>query len=286
MTLSICICTKGRPAILERCLHSVFAGKALPTAVLVSDDGEDSDAMRKVQASFPGVLFLKGPRRGLCANRNHVIRHVCTDYVSLVDDDAVLGNTFVSGVIDMLPRLPAKVVVTGDLIEDDILLSPSNPSFWGYFAEPPTVRNETIHLNSNVFPSKAFSSVSFDENIAYGYEDMDVCSQLLALGYEIRHEPGLVNYHVPPATNFPVPKSRELQRERARFYTSVRRYFIWEKKWVKGCAYLLLAPLHRIGHALKMRDPADIPHCVADTVFALRGLISLKGTALRPSIQG
>jgi GT2 family glycosyltransferase len=274
--LSICICTKGRYALVERCLQSIFAGKAFPTAVLVSDDADDSDEMLGVQRAFPQVVFLRGPKRGLCANRNHVIRHVRTEYLSLVDDDAVLGNSFVSGVFALLPELQDKVVVTGDLIEDDVLLSPSNPSFWGYFAEPPTLRNETIHLNSNVFPSKAFSQVRFDEKIAYGYEDMDVCSQLLALGYEIRHEPALVNYHVPPATNFPVPKSRELQRERARFYTSVRRYFIWEKKWVKGCAYVLLAPLHRIGHALKMRDPGDIPHCVADTVFALRGLSGLR----------
>ena len=40
VTVSLCVCTRDRPADLERCLASVAAGSELPQAVIVSDDGK------------------------------------------------------------------------------------------------------------------------------------------------------------------------------------------------------------------------------------------------------
>jgi glycosyltransferase involved in cell wall biosynthesis len=273
MTLTICICTMSRPATLKRCLESIYAGSVIPAAVIVSDDSTDETVNQEIRSLFPLVSFVEGPRRGLCANRNHVIRYAETDYVSLLDDDAVVGDQFVAQVVALLPKLADREIVTGDLIETDTLVTLKNASFWGYFTGDPSRRNETIHLNSNAFPRKAFEEVQFDEDIAYGYEDMDVCSHLLSLGYRIRHEPSLVNRHLPPKMDAPTFRARERLQERARFYTSVKRYFKWERNWIKGIAYLLLAPLHRAAHDVKVRNFRDIIYCVPDAIFAVHGLL-------------
>jgi GT2 family glycosyltransferase len=273
MTLTVCICTKDRPAILNRCLDSIFAGTVPPAVVLVSDDSKDTSQNERICSCFPLVVFLKGPRRGLCANRNSVVQYADTDYLSLLDDDAILAKDFVAKVIALLPTLDKRTIVTGDLIEVDRRSGPRNSSFLGFFTEQPIKRNETIHLNCNVFPRKAFEDAEFDEEIAYGYEDMDLCSHLLSLGYSIQHDPTLVNLHLAPMLSSHASKERELQAERARFYTSIKRYFLWDRNWIKGFAYLLLAPLHRTAHAVNRRDFRDILHCVGDIVFAVQRLI-------------
>jgi GT2 family glycosyltransferase len=263
-----------RPEILKRCLDSIFAGAVTPTAVLVSDDSVDARGTQDVCSLFPLVSFIKGPGSGLCANRNNVIRHAVTEYISLLDDDAMLGIDFVARAHEIIENLGRDVIVTGDLIDAGNLTSHKNPSFLGYFTRHPRSHYETIHLNCNLFPRRAFDEVKFDERISYGYEDMDVCSHLLSLGYKIRYEPTLVNHHLAPALSHHASKSRQLQCERARFYTSLKRYFRWERSWVKGISYLLLAPLHRAAHALKRRNLRDIPYCMIDTITAVRDLIS------------
>jgi len=272
MTLSICICTVNRPAVLERCLESIYGGSMLPTAVLVSDDSPDPGRNRDICSRFPMVSYCEGPRRGLCANRNFVIAQATTDFVSLLDDDAVMGQDFVARSFPLLRELDKKTLVTGDVVDYGRLVIPRNPSFLGFFERLPEGRNETINLNSNLLPRAAFDQVQFDEEIAYGYEDMDLCSHLLSLGYEIRYEPNLMNEHFPPPLTDEQTRARRIKSERARFHTSVKRYFRWERNWTKGGAYLLVAPLHRAAHALKVRDFQDIRHCIPDMAFAIRRL--------------
>jgi GT2 family glycosyltransferase len=269
-TLAILICTVNRPEVLRRGLRAIAAGTAQPDAVLVSDDSADGAATAAVCAEFPAVRYLPGPRRGLCANRNAVIRAADTDFVSLLDDDAVVSADFVARARAALPTLPAKTLLTGTVIETDHPVVAGNATFLGFFGKPPRGRYENINLNCNVFPRAALAEAPFDETIFYGYEDMDVCARLLARGYSIRLDAALVNTHLPPRRTAGVDKQRFIMGERARFYTSVKRYLLWERKPAKLLAYLLLAPLHRLLHALKTGKWYDLTHAVTDMGFALR----------------
>jgi glycosyltransferase involved in cell wall biosynthesis len=269
-SLSILICTINRPQELHRCLTSITAGKELPEEILVSDDSPAGRETAAVCAAFPAVRYFEGPRRGLCANRNAVIRHARTEFVSLLDDDAVVSEDFVSLSLPILAELPAKTLVTGTTIEADRPVVPGNPSFLGFFGQPPKGRFKNINLNTNLLPRAAFAEANFDETISYGYEDMDLCARLLSKGYAIRHEPSLVNTHLPPPRTAALERERSALAARARFYTSVKRLLLYEHNLPKLLAYTVIAPTHRALYAVRTGEWLDVPNAVTDMGFALR----------------
>ena len=218
LSLTICICTSGRPELLRRCLESISAGDRQPEEVVVSDDSASVASrgeVARVVNDFAFARYLRGPATGLCANRNHVIRAATTTHVSLLDDDAVVGGSFVSHALSAVAQEP-DVIHTGDVMEHGVTHTPpSNPTLWGHFGAFPTggqgLRN--VHLNCNVFPRRAFVDAAFDERLVYGYEDTDLCDRLVRAGWRIEHRPELVNDHLPPGDR----KPRNWLAERERF---------------------------------------------------------------------
>ncbi len=285
-SLTLCICTVDRVDILRRCLESIFRGSEQPEAVLVSDDSADGTEAAIVCREFEGVTYIQGPRRGLCANRNWVIRHATTTHVSLLDDDAMVSQSFIKEAKALISECADNVIMTGIVDEADSQIIPLNPSFWGHFSKPPTDRFENINLNCNVFPRRAFDHASFDEAIAYGYEDMDLCSHLLFLDYRIRFESRLQNTHMPLKRTDSALKAHLIRTERARFYTSVKRYMLWNRNYFVLLAYLIVAPVHRALHAAKAGFWYDLNNCIPDMVAAVRGALrekaKLRQVAVRP----
>jgi GT2 family glycosyltransferase len=219
------------------------------------------------------VRYVTGPRRGLCANRNAVIRQTGRDFVSLLDDDAVVSPDFVARARAAIADLPPRTLLTGTVIEADRPVIAGNPTFLGFFGKKPNGRHETINLNCNVFPRAAFAEAGFDETIAYGYEDMDLCAQLVSRSYTIRFVPDLTNTHLPPPRGVTTDTQRFAVRERARFYTSVKRYLLWERNLPKLFAYVVAAPAHRALHAVKTGKWFDLRYAVTDMGFALRATL-------------
>jgi glycosyltransferase involved in cell wall biosynthesis len=264
--ITICICTANRPETLARCLESLAQGVTQPARILVSDDSSDGTSTQAVCEQF-GVEYFRGPRRGLCANRNMIVKHVTTSHLSLVDDDAVVSPRFVADANPLLKPESEKEIITGDVFESGVLIKPANASFWGHFTQKPIDRWETIHLNCNIFPRNAFEFAEFDESIVYGYEDMDLCSRLLSQGFHIRYLPRLVNDHIRPAG---IPVKRLRQKEQARFYTSLKRYVFWDKSLPKAFLYIVFAPLQRAAHSIKVKDWGDLKYCLPDMATAIR----------------
>ena len=277
LTLSLCVCTKDRPAELRRLLESIQMGSALPQSVFVSDDSNDSESTSSLCRDFGLVRYSKGPSKGLCANRNAVVTCADTDYISLIDDDAIISEHFVRQLKAILPELDGRTLITGDVLEYGGRSTPKDPSFWGHFVNAPNGSPRTISLNSNGIPRSAFTVAAFDESLVYGYEDMDLCSQLLRRGYSIRYVPSLVNEHVPPLRTGEVDTFRYRYTQQARFRTSMMRYLVWEGKAHMALLYFTLAPLHRAAYDLKTKRFSDlitIPFdIVSATIAAVRCLV-------------
>ncbi len=255
-----------RAESLTRCLQSIVASETRPAQVVVSDDSRAPEVTRKLCDLYPFVQYVRGPQRGLCANRNQAIQACAGDYVALLDDDAALTPEFVRQAEHLAGTSDGKTIFTGRVWENGSPLPLRNPSFWGHFTGNRMVRHETIHLNCNLFPSLALSRASFDEKIVYGYEDMDLCSQLLAVGYRIEYRTELNTQHFPPPRD---PAQWLHQTEQARYYTSLKRYLIIQRKPMTALAYLLLAPLHQALHHVKSRTWQQIPQVARDMSIAL-----------------
>ncbi len=239
----------------------------------MSDDSANALATRETCRLFPNVRYLAGPRRGLCANRNAVIRASAADYISLLDDDAAVSDSFVYEARLFAAKAVPKTILTGPVIEPGKVVEPANPGFWGHFTLPPQGHYKTINLNSNVFPRAAFAAAYFDEAIAFGYEDMDLCARLISTGFSIQYETKLMNFHFPASTSGAISNQRASQIELARFYTSLKRYLLWERRKTAFLAFVVLAPLHRAAHAILCRKWNDLARCLPDMALSIRALL-------------
>src|SRR5437763_4375715 len=86
--ISVALVTRNRPASLERTLRSLRAQDSAPFEVVVSDDSDDSQAgaTRALAEQF-SARYVRGPRRGLYANRNHVALACRGTHIRSMDDD-------------------------------------------------------------------------------------------------------------------------------------------------------------------------------------------------------
>src|SRR6185503_8961797 len=87
-SITVAICTKDRPALLERCLASLAAldpasVRALGMfEVLVVDNAPSTDATKTVVASHPLVRYVREPRAGLNFARNRALKDARGDFVA------------------------------------------------------------------------------------------------------------------------------------------------------------------------------------------------------------
>ena len=283
--LSICICTANRPAVLRRCLASIEQGDVLPAEVIVGDDTLDGTATAAVCSDFPFVRYVRGPRQGLCANRNVVIAAAMGEYLSLLDDDSEVTTSFVRLSQEIIARTDGRTIFTGDVLKDGVeRVTPLNPTFWGHFGKPlsPLAPCETIQLNCNLFPRSAFADARFDERIVYGYEDMDLCQQLLAAGHRIEYRPELVNLHLPLPKASHVLRTQDQQAQRARYYTSLKRYMLWQSRPIRALVYAALAPFHQAAHHVLARQLGKSLAGFSDMSWAVHQALAFRRAAQQP----
>jgi GT2 family glycosyltransferase len=221
-TISVCICTRDRPESLRTCLAALAAGKELPDQVIVSDDGAAGGDTEAVCREFTFVEYIRGPGRGLSANRNAAIRAASGDYISFLDDDAAVSTDFVRISRRIVAEAAPSTVYTGRVIWNGVLHeAPGARTFLGHFGPTTGGPVENIHIAcSNLFPAAAFNGLHFDEAIRFGYEEMDMADQLMSAGLRIEYRPELVNYHQTPEMT---RESVGFAMHRARGRASTRR---------------------------------------------------------------
>jgi glycosyltransferase involved in cell wall biosynthesis/GT2 family glycosyltransferase len=278
-SLTLCICTANRPAMLRRCLASIEQGDVVPAEVVVGDDTLDGTETAAVCREFSFVRYVRGPRRGVCANRNVVIAAALGDYISLLDDDAEVTPSFVRLATDLAASADGRTIFTGDVLEHGIdRVPPTNPTFWGHFGKPlsEVCAPETVHLNCNLFPRSAFRDARFDEHIVFGFQDMDLCQQMLAAGYRIEYRRELLNLHLPPPRPTHVENFTCVDVERARYYTSLKRYMLWQCRPMRAFAYAALAPMHQAAHYILRRQVGQALTGFGDMSWALNQAMAFR----------
>jgi len=251
--VSVCICTRNRPDDLRKALESVSRSVYPVHEIIVSDDSTDELTRELVEFQFPSVRYLSGPRRGLCANRNHALKAVTGTHVLFIDDDVVLDPHFLARIYDCWLANPSprhKVIITGLELRNGHLIYPHDQDFLGYQVRPYQQREmvKTVVINSTVFPMTLFQEMCFDEQLVYGYDEVDLTTRAVARNYRIILCERAVNCH------YPSPVNRDLYRpyiEASRLYVTYKRYVYSEGKRIKGWMFLVIAGLHNLFHSLK-----------------------------------
>jgi glycosyltransferase involved in cell wall biosynthesis len=248
---TLAICTRDRPAALERCLRSVVEVGHRPAQVLVADDGDGRAA--EVVARFPDleIQVLQGPRRGLAANRNVCVRAAASPLLLFLDDDARLNQGFLALA---LPLSGEGRIVTGFEWQGGVRVRARNPSFFGYMQVEPKDSSDirSITINSTLFPTGLLRARGFLEFYRYGYEELDLALWARSQGVEIRYvDEG--NFHDRD------PSQREgysTQVVESNGYLGVRRYVDYERRPLTAVVFSLLGTARQALAGLRRGGPA------------------------------
>ena len=246
--VSVCICTRNRPQELSKALHSVERSTYPAFEVIVSDDSTNDDTKKLMISHFPTVKYLEGPRKGLGANRNNVLKSVTGSHVLFIDDDVVLHENFLEMVCNKLAKIAGKedinkLIISGIENKNGQLIFPGEQSFVGWqnvsYKEGDTIK--TVVINSAVFPASLFKDTLFDEKLVYGNDEVDLTTRAIKKGFKIVLLPEAMNFHFPSEIN---RKYYEPYHDASRIYVTFKRYFATENNKSKAIIYLPYAIIH------------------------------------------
>jgi glycosyltransferase involved in cell wall biosynthesis len=276
---SVCICTRNRPDELRAALASVLASDHPAHDIVVSDDSTDARTRALLAAEFPSVIHAEGPRIGLGANRNAALARAGGTHVLFIDDDVVLAPDFLGGVAACLAGLGARAgraIVGGTEINNGERVFPHKVSFLGYQSidYAAGARQETVVINSAVFPRAMFEKVRFDPCLVYGCDEMDITVRAIYMhGFEIMFLPNLANHHFPSKAN------RDYYApflEASRIYVQFKRYYWVERHPAKAVGFLAIAYTHMLLHfvrARRLRGLAAFYKTAAKSAGYIRGCL-------------
>ena len=102
-TLSIVICTKDREESLKVCLDSIFRQTRKPNEAVIVDDGNlDRDEIIKlVERNGIHCKYFKKEMPGLTTSRNLGIRNSGGDVALFLDDDVILDENYIEGIMEV-----------------------------------------------------------------------------------------------------------------------------------------------------------------------------------------
>jgi glycosyltransferase involved in cell wall biosynthesis len=241
----------NRPEELAIALQSILDGSSLPEQIIVSDDGDGS--AEDVAKRFAGVTYLSGPRRGLGANRNNCISAATGDLIAFIDDDVTVDREFVSVAKESSLE---QVVTTGWELNHSHdparKVSAHNASFLGFQRVAPGEHLKSICINATVFPRGLFDNALFDEQIRYGYEEIDIARHAVSLGWSIVYNDDLHVSHFPAASN---REGYAGVLNVSRMYITHKAYRHYERNRAKAAAFNVFAAIHHLAYAVKGGHP-------------------------------
>jgi glycosyltransferase involved in cell wall biosynthesis len=241
-TISAVVITRNRPDLLRQTLQSILTSQQKMEQVVVTDDSTNDETGKMLAAEFPAVVHLRGPRRGITANRNNGLRANRSDYVMLCDDDVLIDAAFSGAVMHRIHE-------TGDALffpaarEGNKVYLPNALDFMGYS----TVRYETgvaqhtAHQQCFIVSRLITDSILYDENIStYGFEEFDFAYRVAAAGFPIIPMPEYVYQHMAPASDLSFQKGPDASR----LYVTFKRHYYVDRKRLRALRFIAVAVPH------------------------------------------
>lgn len=244
---SVCICTRDRPEELGRALASAIASRPPPHQIVVADDSDGEEAECLVRAQEAEIVYVRGPRTGLGANRNVAIDAADGDFLLFLDDDAVLGESFLATMEARLATVPPsqrrRTILAGTELNRGRTVVPNEQDLLGFQSRPYRQGEalRTVVINAALFPRELFDRVRFDPRLKYGLDEVDVTTQAVACGYRI------VPCFEASNSHFPSALGRETYGEAAiaaRLYVTLKRRRYTEGSRLRGWTGFGLAVAH------------------------------------------
>lgn len=96
VTTTVAVCTRDRPELLGRLLHSIAGQSREPYEVLVVDNAPATEVTRElVSEKFPSFRYVREPVPGLNFARNRAFREATGSVLAFIDDDAIANRDWI-----------------------------------------------------------------------------------------------------------------------------------------------------------------------------------------------
>ncbi len=96
--VSLVICTRDRPKMLESCLASLSSQLRKPDELIVVDNGSVDEQTRQIATSF-GATYVREDRPGLSHARNAGVLAARCDIIAFTDDDVLLHDRWLAALV-------------------------------------------------------------------------------------------------------------------------------------------------------------------------------------------
>jgi glycosyltransferase involved in cell wall biosynthesis len=194
-SLSVTVITRNRTLDLRRALTSLQAQSKQPAEIVVSDDSDDSVAAGvEALAEEFGAVYVRGPRRGLYANRNHAALAARGTHIRTMDDDHELPAGNIAACQAAIEADPLAVWVMNEVWPSHRTLEqgrrpPPQLTPRGYSVTPTPGRPMWgLSDGAAIFPKAIFDrGERYSEAFPMGAAYLEFGSRLHWRGYRIRH---------------------------------------------------------------------------------------------------
>ena len=121
LSLTVAICTRGRPALATRCLEALVsvlarrsaAGEAVDILVV---DNAPADDLTRAAAEAAGVRYVVEPLPGLDFGRNRALTEARGEWIAYIDDDAVIDDRWFDRLAECVAISPEAGAFTGPIL--------------------------------------------------------------------------------------------------------------------------------------------------------------------------
>ena len=303
-SVTVAVCTRERPAQLERLLRSLAGQVMPPDEILVIDNAPVTARTRAlVERAFPTCRYLVEPAQGLDFARNRALRESHSEIVAYIDDDAVAEDGWVQGIATVFTGHPRIAICTGrvdalSLDTEGARLFEANGGFArgerrihlppGAGALPPGLPRPLIAwsiavgsgVSMAVRRSVALQLGGFDEaldmgSVLPGGGDLDMIWRVLEASHEVVYEPAVRARHEHRG-ELAAAEIQILEHNRALIATLTKA--VWVAPGVRKLpivAFLgwrLCKPLVRLARRAVGRDPLPAALLARLVVATWRGL--------------
>ena len=192
--LSVALVTRNRPQSLERTLRSLRGQKRQPAEVIVSDDSDAGEAeeVAKIVSRYD-AQYLRGPRRGLYANRNYVALACRATHIRTMDDDHEFPPGHFEKCFEAMRNDPASIWIIGEHLPPEQHAAPAecpgqlHPRGFSVLPED-SDSCWAIADGAAIYPRTIFNrGLRLAERFRFGAAYLEFGSRLYWLGYRIRH---------------------------------------------------------------------------------------------------
>jgi glycosyltransferase involved in cell wall biosynthesis len=201
MKLTVYIPCYNTARFIEASIRALLGQTRPPDELLVIDDGS-SDNSVELASRFPVRVIRHEKNKGLAAARNTAFENATHSLVGAIDADVLPDPTWLENLLEHFvdPRVAG---VSGRLIEAhhttpaDAWRAEQMTQDLGLKRidiEQPSLRR--LGGFGTIFRKEAVMSVGgYDEKFRTNYEDVDLCTRLLASSHKLIFEPRAVAFH-------------------------------------------------------------------------------------------